>query len=114
MTPSTLPPTVPSIGGPARSVFFALSLSHSSGVWHLALHAWIAAISCLRAALTARWRFSEFSPVNWGDTIKEVKDCPQPPVWVADDGSEKKKSTAQSTPGGGGGGGSQSAYLTYR
>lgn len=57
----------------ATSAFFALSRSCSSGVWHFAVQAWMAAISSLRAALTRRWRLSELRPWNWGETMSEVK-----------------------------------------
>lgn len=96
-TPSTLPPTVPSSGGcgsPAVVVEVdvdvdvdvdvawasARARSHSSGVWHLALQAWMAAISSRSAALTARCRRRLVWPAKVGDTTSEVKDWPQPPV----------------------------------
>ena len=90
-TPSTLPPTVPSNGGCGSPSVVevvvwvvlaaaARAFSHSSGVWHLALQAWMAAISSRSAALTARWRFRLFWPAKTGDTTSDVKDWPQPPV----------------------------------
>jgi hypothetical protein len=77
--PCTCPSTVPSNGGFESDPFLDLSFSHSSGVWHLALHACIAAISSLSAAFTARCRFSELRPENWGETMSDVNDWPQPP-----------------------------------
>lgn len=73
--PSTCPPTVPSSDGAAVS----LSLSHSSGVWHLAVQAWMAAISSLSAVLTRRCRLRDLRSLNWGETMREVKAWPQPP-----------------------------------
>jgi hypothetical protein len=79
-TPSTFPPTVPSKGGPSAAPATCLSRSHSSGVWHFADQACIREISSLRAALTSLWRLREFRDLNSGETIMDVKDCPQPPV----------------------------------
>ena len=76
VVPSTCPPTVPSSGG----VSVSLSRSYSSGVLHLAVQAWMLAISSLRAALTRRWRLRELRPWNWGETMSDVKAWPQPPV----------------------------------
>ena len=76
LVPSTCPCTVPSNDGAA----VALSLSHSSGVWHLAVQAWMAAISCFSAELTRRWRFSELRPWNCAETMRLVNAWPQPPV----------------------------------
>lgn len=59
----------------------ARARSHSSGVWHLALQAWMAAISSRSAALTARCRRRLVWPAKVGDTMSEVKDWPQPPVY---------------------------------
>lgn len=66
----------------AVSTDLLLSFAHSSGVWHLALHAWMLLISSRRAALTRRWRLSELSPENCGDTMMAVNAWPQPPMIV--------------------------------
>lgn len=79
VVPSTFPPTVPSKDG-SSDPFFAFSFCHSSGVWHLAVQACIAAISSLSAELTRRCLFNEFLPANSGETIKAEKACPQPPA----------------------------------
>ena len=77
----TLPPTVPSSDGPSPPPpVAAFSLSHSSGVWHFALHAWISAISSLSAVLTSRCRLRLFLAANSGETMRAEKACPQPPV----------------------------------
>lgn len=76
--PSTCPPTVPSSDGAAVS----FSFSHSCGVWHFAVQAWMAAISSLSAVLTRRCRLSDLRSWNWGDTIRDVNAWPQPPVCV--------------------------------
>ena len=68
----------------AVSTDLLLSFAHSSGVWHLALHAWMLLISSRRAALTRRWRLSELSPENCGDTMMAVNAWPQPPGAVRD------------------------------
>lgn len=78
VVPSTLPSTVPLRDG-SSVPFFAFSFAHSSGVWHLAVQACIAAISSLSAELTRRCLFSEFLPANSGETIRAEKACPQPP-----------------------------------
>jgi hypothetical protein len=57
-------------------------LSHSSGVWHFGVHACIAAISSLSAALTSRCRASVVFLVNCGDTIMASYIWPHPPVLV--------------------------------
>jgi hypothetical protein len=78
--PTTLPPSVPSIEGPSLPPVTALSASHSWGVWHFALQAWISAISSLSAVLTSRCRLRLFLPANSGETMREVNAWPQPPV----------------------------------
>lgn len=65
--------------GPVPSTGAALSRSHSSGVRHFAVQAWIAAISSLSAALTQRWRLRELRPSNWGETMRALKAWPHPP-----------------------------------
>lgn len=76
--PSTWPATVPAREGPAAAR--ALSRSHSSGVWHFAVQACMAAISARRAALTRRWRLSDERPWKRGETMSVVKAWPQPPA----------------------------------
>lgn len=74
-SPQDLLLVLPSPGYESR----AFSFSHCSGVRHLGVQAWMAAISCFRAALTRRCRASSVFFSNSGDTITAVNACPHPP-----------------------------------
>lgn len=54
--------------------------SHSSGVKHFGVQAWMAAISSFSAELTNRCRASVVFFANWVETIMASKAWPQPPV----------------------------------
>lgn len=70
-------PSLPAAAASACSCF-----SHSSGVKHFGVQAWIAAISVFKAAFTSRWRARLVFFAKTGETILAWKDDPQPPAFA--------------------------------
>lgn len=86
---STLPHSAALSLPVAAGASACIRFSHSSGVKHFGVQAWIAAISVFKAAFTSRWRARLVFFAKSGETIFAWKDDPQPPVFFAKEEESK-------------------------